>query len=359
MDPPATATSLLAPAGAAVVAADPAPVAAPAPAAGFNPSGLLVPTAEPFSGLRAADMNMSKVPVEYTDKERQEDAVFALSAYEPMADRVEFVGNSKLIPSISTANIAVYRDEATGRINIGVRGTQPGNLIETAGSVFLHTVGDDGLTALERKVNAEIAAVRQFRDDEFPTYSISFWGHSHGAQLISMSRKEYETATSFAGYVRKGGVGLGVSKNIMNKNDVVINTLARIHSLDDSADEEYDIESGGGEHNLESYIDSDALAVFKDHLKKRRADNQTAADAGKDAVESGTEAAVEASATYEMAEVAAAAVAPEGAAAALAAAAIVSAAKETVTNAYEAYEDSVKFLKKLKGEFFLKASLPK
>ncbi len=118
-----------------------------------------------------------------------------------------------------------------------------------------------------------------------------------------------------------------------------------MHSLDDSADEEFDIASGG-EHNLESYIDSDSLVRFKDHLKKRREENQSAVDAGKDAVESGTEAAVEASATYDMAAVAAAA-GPEGAAAALAAATLLGAAKETITKAHEAYEDTVNFFKKL------------
>jgi len=261
---------------------------------------------------------------------------------------VLLAGNSELVPGVSTDNIAVYNDKTTGRIHIGVRGTQLSNLLETANSAFARTEGEDGRTDLEREVREEVAKVRAFRDKKFPKESIDFWGHSHGAQLISMARETYESANVFAGYVRKetGGVGLGVTKNLRNENDIVINTLARMHPLDDSADEDFDIESAGGEHSLESYIDVDTLAVYKEHLKQRRAETQSVQAAGAEAAKSDGEMAAEAKATYEAGQ-ALAAGNPEGGVAALAVAGVAAGVKETVTKAHEAWVKTQTFLEKL------------
>ena len=300
-------------------------------------------------GLEPAAMpvpNMSKAEVKYTNDERHKLGVFALSAYEPKESRVLLAGNSELVPEVSTDNIAVYNDKTAGRIHIGVRGTQLSNLLETANSAFARTEGKDGRTDLEREVREEVAKVRAFRDKKFPKESIDFWGHSHGAQLISMAREPYESANVFAGYVRKGGVGEGVTKNLRNENDIVINTLGRMHPLDDSADEDFDIESAGGEHSLESYIDVDTLAVYKEHLKQRRAETQSVQAAGTEAAKSDGELVAEAKATYEAGQ-ALAGGNPEGGVAALAVAGVAAGVKETVTKAHEAWVKTQTFLKKL------------
>ena len=161
-----------------------------------------------------------------------------------------------------------------------------------------------------------------------------------------MAREPYESANVFAGYVRKGGVGEGVTKNLRNDNDIVINTLARMHPLDDSADEQFDIESAGGEHSLESYIDVDTLAVYKQHLKTQRAATQSVEAAGTEAAKSEGELVAEGKATYEAGQ-ALAAGNPEGGVGALAVAGVAAGLSETVTKAHEAWVKTQTFLEKL------------
>jgi hypothetical protein len=320
----------------------------PVPAPDFS---RLVPTAEPearLPGINPAAMaapDMSKDAVHYTNDERQKLGVFALSAYEPKESRVLLAGNSDLVPEVSTDNIAVYNDKSTGRIHIGVRGTQIANLVETANSAFARTEGKDGRTDLEREVREEVAKVRAFRDKNFKNESIDFWGHSHGAQLISMAREPYESANVFAGYVRKGGVGRGVTKNLRNANDIVINTLGSLHPLDDGADEDFDI-AHGNEHSLESYIDVDTLAVYKEHLKKRRAETQSLHAAGTEVAKSDGELLAEGKATYEAGQALALGV-PEGGVAAIAVAGVAAGVGEVRTKAHEAWVNTQKFLGKL------------
>jgi hypothetical protein len=260
---------------------------------------------------------------------------------------VLLTGNSELVPEVSTDNIAVYNDKTTGRIHIGVRGTQIANLVETANSAFARTEGKDGRTDLEREVREEVAKIRAFRDKKFPKESIDFWGHSHGAQLISMARKPYESANVFAGYVREEphGVGQGVTKNLRNSNDIVINTLGRMHTLDDRADEDFDI-AHGNEHSLESYIDVDTLAVYKEHLKTRRAETQSLHAAGTEVVKSDGELLAEGKATYEAGQ-ALALGNPEGGVAAIAVAGVAAGVAEVRTKAHEAWVNTQKFLGKL------------
>jgi len=321
----------------------------PVPAPDFS---RLVPTAEPearLPGINPAAMaapDMSKDAVHYTNDERQKLGVFALSAYEPKESRVLLAGNSELVPGVSTDNIAVYNDKTTGRIHIGVRGTQLSNLLETAKSAFARTEGKDGRTDLEREVFDEVVKVRAFRDKNFKNESIDFWGHSHGAQLISMARKPYESANVFAGYVREGGVGRGVTKNLRSANDIVINTLGSLHPLDDGADEDFDIESAGGEHSLESYINTDTLAVYKQHLKTRRAETQSLHAAGTEVVKSDGELLAEGKATYEAGQ-ALALGDPEGGIAAIAVAGVAAGVVEVRTKAHEAWVNTQKFLGKL------------
>jgi hypothetical protein len=163
-----------------------------------------------------------------------------------------------------------------------------------------------------------------------------------------MARKPYESANVFAGYVREEphGVGQGVTKNLRNTNDIVINTLGRLHPLDDSADEDFDIESAGGEHSLESYINADTLAVYKEHLKMRRAATQSVQAAGTEVAKSDGELLAEGKTTYEAGQ-ALAGGNPEGGVTALAVAGVAAGVKETVTKAHEAWVKTQTFLKKL------------
>jgi hypothetical protein len=161
-------------------------------------------------------LNNSDTQETYTVDEMKADGVFAMAAYEEA--RPQSLRDAELDSALSTPDIAVYVDDADNKIHVGVRGTTPGaNILETAHSVLRR--GNDGeLTSFEAKVAADIQKVRA----KYPLDSLSFWTHSHGAQLVSMARKPYETATSFAGYIRKDpstgkAMGANVTYNRLQK----------------------------------------------------------------------------------------------------------------------------------------------
>ena len=194
-----------------------------------------------------------------------QNGVFALSAYEQRDDRPLKLHGSELSQTLSTDDIAVYVNK-NGRVHIGVRGTTPGsNLFETMSSVYN---GSDKhpLTEMEQTVKKEIDDVRE----AFPKHQISFWGHSHGAQLISVARQENETATTYAGYLRDD-TGKDVTTNFSSKNDMVIKTLSKMHTQSTNHE---DIEKNDAGHQLEDYIDPEELVAYKAQLMYRKAQNR-------------------------------------------------------------------------------------
>ena len=190
----------------------------------------------------------------YTPEEMSQNGVFALSAYEQRDDRPLKLHGAELSQKLSTNDIAVYVNK-NGRVHIGVRGTTPGsNLFETMSSVY-NSSDKHSLTEMEQTVKKEIDDVRE----AFPKHQISFWGHSHGAQLISMARQENETATTYAGYLRND-TGKDVTTNFSSKNDIVIKTLSKMHTQ--SINHE-DIEKNDAGHQLGDYIDPEESVSCK------------------------------------------------------------------------------------------------
>ena len=204
-------------------------------------------------------------PAIYTPEEMSQNGVFALSAYEQPNHRPLKLHGSELSQTLSTDDIAVYVNK-NGRVHIGVRGTSPGsNLFETMSSVY-NSSDKHSLTEMEQTVKKEIDDVRE----AFPKHQISFWGHSHGAQLISVARQENETATTYAGYLRDD-TGKDVTTNFSSKNDMVIKTLSKMHTQSTNHE---DIEKNDAGHQLEDYIDPEELVAYKAQLMYRKAQNR-------------------------------------------------------------------------------------
>ena len=128
------------------------------------------------------------------------------------------------------------------------------------------TWGSKSLTEMEKNGKKQIDDVRE----EFPKHQISFWGHSHGAQLISMARQENETAATYAGYLRND-TGKDVTTNFSSKNDMVIKTLSKMHTQSTNHE---DIEKNDAGHQLEDYIDPEELVAYKAQLMYRKAQNR-------------------------------------------------------------------------------------
>jgi hypothetical protein len=196
----------------------------------------------------------------------------------------------------STDDIAVYKTQA-GELHIGVRGTQPGgNLFDVLGSVYNRSTDTpEKPTELEERVRGEIERVRK----AYPNQRLSFWGHSHGAQLISMARQKDETATSYAGYIREDSQGSDVTTNMVSDNDLIIRGLARMHKqATNHTTLTHEISMAqGNAHSIEHYIDGEVLDGFQAKLAHRKAENRDWSERAKDTVEDAADTVAKAGAT--------------------------------------------------------------
>jgi hypothetical protein len=220
----------------------------------------------------------------YTPEEMSKFGIYAMSAYDHPNYRPRTLQGATLDAVYSTDDIAVYKTQA-GEVHIGVRGTQPGaNLFDVLDSVYNRSTDTpEKPTELEERVKGEIERVRK----AYPNQRLSVWGHSHGAQLISMARQEDETATSYAGYIREDSQGNDVTTNVASDNDLVIRGLTRLHTQATDHDTlRHDIPmSQGNAHSIEHYIDDEVLLGYEAKLAHRKAVNRGWVERAKDTVE--------------------------------------------------------------------------
>jgi hypothetical protein len=215
---------------------------------------------------------------EYT-AEQKRYATIALSAYEPRDERLLNLNDAVLDSTVSTDDLAVYVDKKTKLLHIGVRGTSSSNLLAVTGSVFGTREGANP-TALEDSTKADMRKIRA----AYPEYGIRYWGHSHGAQLISMMQEDGEKSTTWAGYILRD-TGNGVDTNITGKNDDFIPALGNAHELR-GGKSDIEVEAG---HSLDSFVDGSDLAAYNARVayqkKKNRTTQEVAKAAGTDAAE--------------------------------------------------------------------------
>jgi hypothetical protein len=180
----------------------------------------------------------------------------------------------------STDGLAVYVDAKTKLLHVGVKGTDVSNVLSVGGSVFGSRQGNDP-TALEGSAKSDMRRIRE----AFPGYGVRYWGHSHGAQLISMMQEDGEKSTTWAGYILKD-TGHGVDTNIAGKNDAVIATLASAHELRGG---KTNIVAEGAGHTLDSFVDGADLAAYNARVEYQKKQSRTTKEvvkaAGGDALE--------------------------------------------------------------------------
>jgi len=179
----------------------------------------------------------------------QEKAELANIAYTPSEERPSMMGKFQKYEPFNDERIAVYKDDASKRINVGFRGTA--DMADVATDITAIIGGQKALNPYYQKAEFTVEKLKELH----PDYNITVAGHSLGGNVAKYVAEKNPDIKAF-GYNPGAGISDAFSQNpenfftFRNKTDIV----SLLDNPSNPRGEFYDVKNPFASHSLKTFL---------------------------------------------------------------------------------------------------------